>query len=172
MTQSLLRYPTVLFDWGETVMHDDLSVTVPMVEWENIHTVEGIKEVLQYLYKSGRQMILATSASISDEAQIRGALMRAELDSYFSRIYCFKNTGLPKGEAFYRHILKDLQIPLSKGVMVGDSFEKDVQEANMAGLFAVWFNPISDEIRKDELHTTVTSMQELGMFFRSLDQQK
>jgi FMN phosphatase YigB (HAD superfamily) len=170
MTENLPRYPTVLFDWGETVMHDDLSITTPMVEWENIHTVEGIKEVLQYLYNSGRQMILATSASISDEAQIRGALVRAELDSYFSQIYCFKNTRLSKSEAFYRYILKDLQIPCSKAMMVGDSFEKDVQQANMAGIFAVWFNPISDEIRKDELHTTVTSMQELETFFRSLDE--
>jgi FMN phosphatase YigB (HAD superfamily) len=170
MTDNLLRYPTILFDWGGTVMYDDLSLTTPMVEWATIQVIEGIADVLRYLHASGRRIILATSAQISDEDEIRGALARAELDSYFSKIYCFKNTQLSKSEVFYHHILNDLGISASESVMVGDSFEKDVQEANMAGLFAVWFNPISDEIRQDELHTTVTSMQELEIFFRSLDQ--
>jgi FMN phosphatase YigB (HAD superfamily) len=141
-----------------------------MVEWATIQVIEGIADVLRYLHASGRRMILATSAQISDEDEIRGALARAGLDSYFSKIYCFQNTQLSKSKAFYHHILSDLGISAAEAMMVGDSFEKDVQDANMAGLFAVWFNPISDEICKDELHTTVTSMQELGTFFRSLDQ--
>lgn len=153
-------------------MYDDLALTTPMVEWATIEVIEGITDVLKYLHSSGRRIILATSAQISDEDEIRRALARAELDSYFSKIYCFKNTQLSKSEAFYHHILSDLELPASEVMMIGDSFEKDVQEANMAGLFAVWFNPISDEIRKDKLHTTVTSMQELATFFRSLDQQK
>ena len=98
MSKSLLRYPTVLFDWGDTVMHDDLALTVPMVEWSTIEIIEGIEDVLKDLHSSGRRMILATSAAISDEGQIRGALARAELDSYFSKIYCFKNTHLSKSE--------------------------------------------------------------------------
>ena len=35
MTQNNLRYPTVLFDWGDTVMHDYPERTTPMVEWES-----------------------------------------------------------------------------------------------------------------------------------------
>lgn len=168
MPKNLLRYPTVLFDWGDTVMHDDPASTVPMVEWETVHVVEGIADVLAYLQSSGRRIILATSASISDESQIRGALARGGLDSYFSHIYCFKNTHLPKGEAFYRHILSDLDIPATNTLMVGDGFEKDVQAANAVGIFAVWFNPRSDKTRTDELHVTVHSMGELREFFDSL----
>ena len=166
MAEKPLQYTTVLFDWGDTVMYDDPVSTVPMVEWSTIKAVEGIADVLADLHSSGRRLILATSASISDESQIRGALARAELDSYFSRIYCFKNTQLPKGEAFYRHILNDLGIPASDVLMVGDSFEKDVQIPNEVGIFAVWFNPGSDEIRNDQLHTTVHSMYDLRTFFR------
>jgi FMN phosphatase YigB (HAD superfamily) len=169
MTENSTRYPTVLFDWGDTVMYDDLALTTPMVEWPTIEIIEGVADVLADLHSSGRRIILATSAEISDEGQIRGALGRADLDQYFSRIYCFKNTLLPKGEAFYRHILRDLGIPASDVMMVGDSFEKDVLAANVVGIFAVWFNPISDETRSDALHITVQSMQELRTFIKSLN---
>jgi putative hydrolase of the HAD superfamily len=168
MTENQLRYSTVLFDWGDTVMRDDPSLTMPMVEWPTIEVINGITDALDYLRFSGRRVVLATSAEISDESQIRAALARVDLDEYFSHIYCFKNTRLPKGEDFYRHILSDLGIAATDVLMVGDSFPKDVQAANAAGIFAVWFNPKSDETRKGDSHITVHSMQELRTFFESL----
>lgn len=164
-----IPYPTILFDWGDTVMKDDPASMVPMVEWDTVEVVQGIDAVLAYLGSSGRRIALATSASISDEAQIRAALGRAGFDRYFSRIFCFKNTGLPKGEAFYRHILSSLGIPASDALMVGDGFEKDVLDSNRVGIFAVWFNPRSDEARSSAAHVTVHSMEELLAFFKSLD---
>ena len=163
-----LRYPTVLFDWGDTVMRDHPEITIPMVEWESVEVIDGIADVLAYLQASGRRIVLATSAAISDEGQIRGALGRGELAQYFSKIYCFKNTNLPKGEAFYRHILNDLSISASDALMVGDGFEKDIRIPNLLGMFGVWFNPTSDEKRESELHRTVHSMQELKEFFEML----
>ncbi|NJC97557.1 MAG: HAD family hydrolase [Anaerolineae bacterium] len=168
MSKTPLRYPTVLFDWGNTVMRDDPGITTPMVEWETVEVIEGIAEALAYLHASGRRIVLATSASISDEDQIWGALRRGGLEPYFSRIYCFKNTGLPKGEAFYRHILNDLNLPASDVLMVGDGFEKDVQIPNSLGMFAIWFSPGSYEMRDGDLHVTVHSMGELHLFFKSL----
>jgi FMN phosphatase YigB (HAD superfamily) len=170
MAETRLRYPTVLFDWGDTVMRDYPQVTIPMVEWENIEVIEGIAEVLKYIHSTGRQIVLATSSSISEEAQIRGALARGELDRYFSKIYCFKNTQLPKGEEFYRHILQDLCVSASDALMIGDGFEKDVEVPNKLGMFAIWFNPRSDETRRGNLHTTVHSIQDVRTFFESWDQ--
>ena len=170
MAETPLRYSTVLFDWGDTVMRDDPVSSLPMVEWETVEVVEGIADVLEDLRSSGRQIVLATGASMSDESQIRGALRRGGLDAYFSHIYCFKNTHLPKGEDFYRHILNRLRASPSDTLMVGDGFEKDVQAANALGIFAVWFNPRSDEGRMGDLHLTVHSMPELRAFFKSLDQ--
>jgi FMN phosphatase YigB (HAD superfamily) len=164
--ESSLRYPIVLFDWGDTVMYDDPALTVPMVEWQTVHAIEGIADVLADLHASGRRVILATGALVSEVGDIRAALARVELDSYFSHIYCFKNTRLPKGEEFYRHILADLNVPASDVMMVGDSFEKDVQIPNSVGIFAVWFNQRSGEIRNNELHTTVHSMFDMRIFFR------
>ena len=170
MKEKQPRYPTVLFDWGDTVIRDHPEITIPMVEWPTVEVIEGVADVLAYLQGSARWIVLATSASISDENQIRGALRRGGLDAYFLRIYCFKNTNLPKGEEFYRYILSDLGISASEALMVGDGFEKDVQIPNKLGMFAVWFNPRSDEIRKSDAHITVHSMPELHEFFKSLDQ--
>lgn len=169
MTEKSLQYPTVLFDWGDTVMRDHPEVTIPMVEWEIVEVIEGVADALAYLHDSGRHIVLATSAAISDEGQIWGALRRGGLDTYFSHVYCFKNTNLPKGEEFYRHILNDLHISASDALMVGDGFEKDVLAANALGIFAVWFNPRSDEARQDHLHVTVHTMERLRAFFQSLD---
>jgi FMN phosphatase YigB (HAD superfamily) len=170
MSETQRYYPTVFFDWGDTVMRDHPEITIPMVEWETVEVIEGVADVLAYLHSSGRQMVLATSAAISDESQIRGALARGGLDTYFFRIYCFKNTNLPKGEEFYRYILNDLGIATSGALMVGDGFEKDVQIPKRLGMFAIWFNPKSDETRQNDLHTTVHSMQGLRGFFEALDQ--
>ena len=153
-------------------MRDYPEIPTPMVEWEAVEVIEGIADVLAYLYSSGRRIVLATSAVISDEDQIRGALTRGRVDTYFSRIYCFKNANLPKGEAFYRHILSDLGISASDALMVGDGFEKDVQIPNTLGIFAVWFNPRSEDTRKDTLHVTVQSMKGLLVFFKTLDEEK
>lgn len=166
---SQLHYPTVLFDWGDTVMKDDPASSVPMVEWETVHAIEGINAVLEYLHSSGRRVFLATSASISDESQIRAALVRVNLASYFSYIFCFKNTGIQKGEAFYQHILEKLGIMASKTLMVGDSFEKDVLDPNKVGIYAIWFNPRSDEDRISGMYVTVHSLEDLLSFFISLD---
>lgn len=168
MTQQL-RYPIVLFDWGDTVMRDHPERTAPMVEWDTVEAIDGIADVLSYLQASGRKIMLATSADVSDEAQIRGALARCGLDRFFLRIYSFKNTNLSKGEAFYRHILSDLNIPFFDALMIGDHFEKDVQIPNRLGLFAVWFNSRSAQVCTSDLHITVHSMLELQKFFESLD---
>lgn len=169
MTQNKLRYPFVLFDWGDTIMRDYPERTAPMVEWESVEVIDGIADVLAYLRASGRRIVLATSAEISNENQIRGALARGGIDKYFSGIYCFKNTNLPKGEEFYRYILNDMQISASDALMVGDGFEKDIQIPNSLGMFAIWFNPRSDEKREAERRVTVHSMEELRTFFESLD---
>jgi len=166
MADNLLSYPIILFDWGDTVMYDDPALTAPMVEWQTVHAVEGVADVLADLHASGRRVILATGALVSEAGDIRAALARLELDLYFSHIYCFKNTRLPKGEEFYRHILADLNVSASDVMMVGDSFEKDVQIPNTVGIFGVWFNQRSNEALNSEMHTTVHSMFDLRIFFR------
>jgi putative hydrolase of the HAD superfamily len=157
----------LLFDWGDTLMYDDPAQAAPMAEWPQVRAVPGAREVLARLKARGKVIVVATSAAVSDEAQIRGALARAELAGFVDKIFCFKNTGLPKGEHFYRRILDDLGIPASQALMVGDSFEKDVLAANAAGVTAVWFNEKSAEARQGERHATFHSLEALAGWLES-----
>lgn len=151
----------IFFDWGDTVMVDDPTAAAPMLDWEIVTAVEGIREVLARCKSAGKFVALATNAAVSEEDQIRMALARVGLDAYFERIYCFKNTGLAKSEAFYRRLLQDLNLHPEQALMIGDSFEKDVRQANLAGIPAIWFNPRTDESKSAPLHTTAHSMREI-----------
>jgi putative hydrolase of the HAD superfamily len=155
----------IFFDWGDTVMIDDPASTTSMLEWEVVQRVPGIEEVLALLKANGKTIVLATSAAVSDEDQIRLALARVGLDSFFDKIYCFKNTGLSKSQEFYQYLLKDMQLLPSQALMVGDSFEKDVLSANKAGYAAVWFNEKTNENKRAALHISVHSMKELANIF-------
>lgn len=155
----------ILFDWGDTLMVDDPAQTAPMAAWPTVRSVPGAEQTLRQLKAAGKVICLATSAEVSDEAQIRAALARVGLEQLISRVVCFKNTGLPKGEAFYRHILAELQLDPTEALMVGDSFEKDVLAANAAGIAAIWFNERTPEQRQGALHLTVHSMDELLTWF-------
>lgn len=160
-------YTHILFDWGDTLMYDDPNQSAPMAEWPTVQSVPGSDSVLAHLKAAGKTVCLATSANVSDEAQIRTALARVGLEQFISRVFCFKNTGLSKSEALYRHILAELQLDPAGALMVGDSFEKDVLAANATGIAAIWFNERTQEQRNDALHLTVHSMDELLAWFSS-----
>jgi putative hydrolase of the HAD superfamily len=154
-------YSVILFDWGDTVMKDDPSQGAPMVDWPQVEMVAGADTLLEALHTHGRIIALATSADVSNEAQIRGALARVNLDQYFDKIFSFRNTGLQKSAAFYQHVLDDLQVKPAKVLMIGDSFEKDVLAANLVGIAGVWFNPSTPETREGPAFVTAHSLAEL-----------
>jgi len=101
MTVNQLCFPTILFDWGNTVMLDDPASTIPMVEWQTVEVIEGIAYVLEYLHPSGRRIVLATSAAISDENQIRASSWRAADSPHTFRAFIVsKIPTYPKGKRF------------------------------------------------------------------------
>ena len=156
-----MRYPFVIFDWGNTIMNDDPVLQTPMAEWRVVEAVEGAEEVLRAL-SADRILVLATGALQSSEFDIHQALKRVELDQYFDYIFCFKNTGLRKPtQAFYTHILNTIGARAADALMVGDSFENDVLAANAVGMDAVWYNPKDAEIRTAEQHQTIHGLRDL-----------
>jgi putative hydrolase of the HAD superfamily len=150
-----------MFDWGDTVMKDLPDRTTPMYQWPKVEIVEGAEEVLRRLHPEAT-IILATSATLSDEADIRRALHRVNIDPYFHRIYCFRNTGYKKpSQEFYTHILRDLDAKPSDVLMIGDSFENDIRGANRVGIRAIWLNQKSEETKKGDLYCTIHALREL-----------
>ncbi|HTX93198.1 MAG TPA: HAD-IIIA family hydrolase [Anaerolineales bacterium] len=157
------RHPKgcLLFDWGDTLMRDFKEFSSPMKDWPKVEAVPGAAEMLSALHPDWT-LALATNADVSDEADIRAALQRAGLDRWLEKIYCFRKIGHKKpSPEFFRYILEDLGLSPDRVVMVGDNYEADVLGANACGLKAVWFNPHTDEERKNERQRTVRRLAAL-----------
>ena len=147
-----------LFDWGDTLMVDIPNQTGPMCDWPVIEVVQGAKACLQRL-SSQAQCHLATNAQESTEAQIRLALQRAGLSEYISRIFCRENLGMDKNNPdYYSKIVNKLGVSPSQVTMLGDSLERDVNQALKAGVQAILFNPKNAQIDSD-----VLAINDLGL---------
>ncbi len=166
MKFSLFR--TVLFDWGNTLMHDNPFQATSMMSWPQVTIVDGADTLLSALHARGLVLALATGALNSDESEIRAALALVQLDHYLKKIYCHSNTGFYKpSAAFYQHILNDLHTNPSETLMIGDSLENDVLAANRLGINAIWFNPINNINKNGPLFATVHSLSKLLALFQS-----
>ena len=159
-----MHYPYVMFDWGDTLMKDNPALNIPMCQWPTVEAIDGAKDILNEIYTK-RKIVLVTSANQSTEADIRLALQRVNIEKYFYRIYCFKNTGFKKpSEEFYNHVLLDLCTQAEKVLMIGDDFENDILGVNRLGIFAVWFNHKSTVNKKGALYQTVYSLRDVLNF--------
>jgi putative hydrolase of the HAD superfamily len=129
----------ILFDWGDTLMRVFPQFDGPMKDWPRVEAVPGAAEMLESLHEDWT-LCLATNAADSDEADIRLALARVDLDRWLDKVYCFKTIGFKKpARQFYQAILQDLGLPPERVIMVGDDYETDVLGARRIGLRAVWF---------------------------------
>jgi HAD superfamily hydrolase (TIGR01509 family) len=126
-----------------------------------VKAVHGAEQVLRHLHDRAT-LALATGATLSDENDIRLALTRVNLATYFDRIYCIKNTGHTKpSPEFYTYILRDLGANPGQVLMVGDSFENVDLAANRVGIDAVWLNEKSQQSKSNESCQTIHSLPEL-----------
>jgi putative hydrolase of the HAD superfamily len=168
-TSSSNPRPTILFDWGDTLMRVDPRCTGPMVAWPEVIAVPHSAEALSLL-RPRWGIALATSADESTEAEIRAALARVGLDTLIEQVYSYKTIGFMKPSLeFYTSILGDLGLPPSQVVMVGDSFKADVLGANAAGIYAIWFNEHSQETLCGPQYQTIHSLLELPAVIEGLN---
>jgi putative hydrolase of the HAD superfamily len=141
--QLSVKNRAILFDWGDTLMKVFPEYSGPMKDWPRVEAVPGAAEMLERLHKDWT-LCLATNAADSDEAEIRAALRRVDLERHLDKVYCFKNIGYKKpAREFFEYILRDLGLPPEQVIMVGDDYVADVLGAQQAGLKAVWFNRTS-----------------------------
>lgn len=131
----------VLFDWGDTVMRVFPGAVGPMVSWPRVEAVPGVRRALVAL-RPHAVLGIATNAADSQAAEIRAALRRVRLSSYFAKLYCYRSLGVRKpSREYFAAVLADLGLPPDRVVMVGDEWQADVEGALAAGLRAVWYDP-------------------------------
>lgn len=135
------KITTLAFDWGGTLMAEDRQFSGAMVNWPAVQAVAGVLEALQAL-QGHYQMVVVTNAAESDAGQVRAALKRVELDSFFSHIFTYNEVKARKPDPqFFRAVENAVGAAPHQLAMVGDSFWADVAGACQAGWQAVWYNP-------------------------------
>ena len=135
------KIDALLFDWGDTVMKVFPEQNGPMATWSEVAVVEGIQESLSLL-KDDYKIILVSNAQDSDQAQVRRALERVDIEHYFHEIFTPKEVNESKpAPGFYLNILKQIEIEPENAVMIGDDYEQDIVAAKQVGLWTIWYNP-------------------------------
>lgn len=129
----------VIFDWGNTLM-TDFNLPGAMCDWETVEAVAGAVEVCKELSQR-YTLVIATNGSVSGAGEVKKALARVGLDTYFTKIYAQKDIGFGKPDKrLFDHIMKDLSAIPGECVMIGDNLEKDVHGALQYGIDALWFD--------------------------------
>ena len=135
----------LVFDWGDTVMRVFPEFSGPMAHWPRVEAVPGIENALRAA-KLSYAIALASNASDSGSGLVRDALERAGLEKYFDEVFTARDLKATKpNSAFYRGILRKLELAPEEVVMVGDHFETDIAGAKKTGLWTIWYNPSDKE---------------------------
>ncbi|EEW09199.1 HAD family hydrolase [Vibrio mimicus] len=152
---------TYLFDWGDTLMVDFPDQTGRMCDWTVVEAVDSALETLKIL-SAEHSIYVATNAADSSEIDIETAFARVGLNVYIDGYFCQANLGLDKGTPeYFRKIVACLEVDPSSIVMVGDTYENDIEPAITAGIQAIWFNPLAKEHWKNKSVKQITHLSEL-----------
>lgn len=128
----------VVFDWGNTLMVDFPDESGPMYTWKKVALIEGVNEILPYLKKRNYTLAIATNAGLSNATDVRKALERVNIASYFSYIFTSKDLGYKKPDPlFFQTILQMVCVEPSHSVMIGDHYEKDIVGAAKVGMHTI-----------------------------------
>jgi hypothetical protein len=161
------HYPTVLFDWGDTVMKDDPASSVPMVDGKPSRRFRG-SILCSPIYNPAGGALCWRPAPPS-RTRGKSAALDAPLWTSISPAFSASRTqDCQKGRPFTTIYWTASDIPASEALMVGDSFEK-----GCVGSQPGWYMPYGSipgqRKFKAVFHTPRPPMRELLSFFKSLD---
>lgn len=114
----------------------------------NNHLIEGTIEILEYLKENYKLHIITNGFSIVQDVK----LQKSDLDKYFVTITNSELAGYKKPHHnIFQYALATAQASKNQSIMVGDSFEADVLGAMNFGMKAVYFNPMKEEVLKNDI---------------------
>lgn len=131
---------TLVFDWGNTVMVDLPQYHGKMKDWPSVLVMDGAEITLSELSKDFN-IVLATNAEDSNNSDIKEALVRVNLQNYFTHIFSYSELNVKKPElAFFNKIQENLGFKPAEIIMIGDNYQQDILGAKQAGWRTIWFN--------------------------------
>ncbi|MCJ7625149.1 MAG: HAD-IA family hydrolase [Anaerolineaceae bacterium] len=131
----------IVFDWGDTLMHNFVQFPGRMVEWPQVAAITGIEQALSGLQEEYR-LLVATNAAESTSTHVFQALERVNLEIYFEAIFTSNEIGSSKPDLnFFRAIEHAIDLPAHQILMIGDDFTSDILGSYQAGWKNLWYNP-------------------------------
>jgi len=101
--------------------------------------VDGAAQLLESLQPHARIAIVTNNLV----AEQREKLRHCGLDRYVDVLMASEEAGVSKPDPkIFEMALERLECRAEDAVMVGDSWENDIEGARAAGIRAVWFNPL------------------------------
>lgn len=135
-----LNIQALVFDWGDTLMHDFKDKDGPMYLWDSIKVIDGIEDILKKASASYK-LFVGSNSGYSDKKMMIKALERGRIAGYFTEFFASKDMMYEKPDPrFFEFIVKETGIPASQIAMCGNDYIKDIEAAKKAGLFTLYFN--------------------------------
>lgn len=128
--------------------------------------LEGVREVLEFFYKKGIKLIVATKGDLLDQER---KLKKSNLEKYFHHIEIMSD----KKESDYLKLLSHLDIKPQDFLMIGNSMKSDVIPVLDIGGFAVHI-PYSttwqhEKTEQSDKRNNLTEIQHISELIKILD---
>lgn len=154
ITKELLRYQRLKSTFNELKFEiSDEKINVLAEDYINYlatftYLFDDCLEVLDYLYTKYKLHIITNGFA---EVQAK-KLKNSGIEKYFNVIMNSEDAGVKKPNLLiFEKALRAAQVRANHSVMIGDSYEADIQGAQNAGMYTLFFNPEN----KENLNNTI-----------------
>jgi FMN phosphatase YigB (HAD superfamily) len=158
----------IIFDWGDTVMRV-FNEKGPMFQWKQVEWIPSMERALK-LVAHRFLCCIATGAKDSDTQMMIKALERLGADEYFHAFFSEKDLNIPKPDPdFFRTICKKIKHKPEEVVMVGNSYERDIEPAKSIGMKTLFFNEKKLPGDYPDADQVITCMNQLVVMIDCMD---
>lgn len=120
---------------------------------------DGAISILTHLKNKGHQLHIITNGF--NEVQFI-KLNESKLVSFFTTVTTSEETGFNKPHPeIFSYALQKAGATKKESVMIGDSYEADIEGAIIFGIDAIWFNPLNVELTTDAKVKIIKQLSEI-----------
>lgn len=157
----------VVWDWGDTLMRDIPGHAGPMAGWPKVEAMPGAASALDAFSVYPVQCV-ASNAAESDGKLVAEALDRVGLREHLTHFFTSSDLGISKPDpGFYEEISRELGIPTTRLLAVGNDLQKDIAPAKAVGMMTVLVSPEPKPSWRGKADLTVPHLSHLAEVFRT-----
>jgi len=155
------KLKAIIFDWGDTLMHDFPEFKGAMFYWPHVELMPGVKNTLAQLHTE-YICCVASNAGDSNADLMGSALGRVSVKEYFRYLFTSKELGFSKPDInFFTEIMSRIGVAADECIMVGNDYNKDIIPAKKAGMHTILVSADTKGIEMNHADVIISTMDEL-----------